>query len=147
MRRTYDLIRQVAGDYPDVPFEHAEAVSAMRTALHLPVQAPCDLQVTMRAEGDAHVLTIKSDTKTFGPQPWLCFKTVTEDYHHDNFDILTPFHEWRYVFDRETFPIRAIEAVGVATNNAYGATTVVVHDVARETTKTVHHNLDPVPAG
>jgi len=147
VQRTYALIRRVANDYPDVPFEHAEAVSAMRTALDLPIQAPCDLQVELRAEGDAHVLTIESDTPTFGPQPWLCFKTVTEDYHHDNLDILRPFHEWRYVFDRETFPIRAIDAVGVATNNAYGATTVVVHDVARGTNETIYHHLDPVPVG
>jgi len=147
VQRTYALIRRVANDYPDVPFEHAEAVSAMRTALDLPIQAPCDLQVDLCAEGDAHVLTIESDTPTFGPQPWLCFKTVTEDYHHDNLDILRPFHEWRYVFDRETFPIRAIDAVGVATNNAYGATTVVVHDVARGTNETIYHHLDPVPVG
>ena len=63
-------------------------------------------------------------TPTFGPQPWLALKTVAGTYHHDNFDIDVPFHQWRYVFDEETFPLRALESIGVAANNAFGVTTV-----------------------
>ena len=41
-----------------------------------------------------------------------------------------PFHEWQYVLDEDTFPLRALEAVGVAANNARGATTVATLDAA-----------------
>ncbi len=37
-----------------------------------------------------------------------------------------PHHEWRYVFDGDTFPLEAVEAVGVAANNSYGTATVRV---------------------
>ena len=51
-------------------------------------------------------------------------------YHHDNFDIDEPFHRWRYVFDEETFPLRALSAIGVAANNSRGVTTVLNLDPA-----------------
>jgi hypothetical protein len=57
-------------------------------------------------------------------------------YHFDNFDIDRPFHQWQYVFDEETFPLSAIESIGVAANNAYGITTVAVMKAA---TRTVTH--------
>ena len=60
---------------------------------------------------------------------WPC-KTVAGTYHHDNLDIDEPFHRWRYVFDEETFPLGALDAIGVAANNAYGVTTVVNVDPA-----------------
>lgn len=142
---TYDLIRDVASDFPTVPFRHAEAVSAMRNALDLTPQPPCELELDVCPVGDsAHVLTVRSETPTFGPQPWLALKTVTDDYHHDNFDILRPFHEWRYVFDRETLPLRAVDRIGVAANNAYGITTVAVHNVASRATSTRYLNQPEV---
>ena len=32
---------------------------------------------------------------------------------------------WRYVFDEETYPLGALDAIGLAASNAYGVTTVV----------------------
>ena len=45
-------------------------------------------------------------------------------------DIDEPFHRWRYVFDEETYPLGALDAIGLAANNAYGVTTVVNVDPA-----------------
>ena len=41
-----------------------------------------------------------------------------------------PFHEWQYVFDEETFPLRALETVGLGVSNASGVTTVARLDTA-----------------
>ena len=123
-------IAAVAGEFPDVAFRYAGAVEAMRLALALKPQPPCELDLEMKSDGDGrHVLDIRSATPTFGPQPWLALQTRSGTFHHDNLDIDVPFHRWRYVFDDETFPLTAIGAVGIAANNAYGIASVRVLDV------------------
>jgi hypothetical protein len=133
VNQTREMIEHVAADFPGVPFQFSEAVSAMRNALTLTPQPACELGLTIHRVGaSTHVLEVVSSTPTFGPQPWLALKTTSGTYHVDNFDIDIPFHKWRYVFDEETFPLSALSAVGVAANNAFGVTTVVVMDTATE---------------
>ena len=121
------MLSSVSVEFPDVPFRFAEAVDAMRSALQLPFAPACDLDVRLGSvDGGGHVLEVRTETPTFGPQPWLAIKTRTGGYHHDNFDTEIPHHEWRYVFDGDTFPLEALEAVGVAANNSYGTATVRV---------------------
>ncbi|MBK9306940.1 MAG: hypothetical protein IPM58_07610 [Nitrospira sp.] len=123
------LLLGVSREFPDVRFKFAEAVSAMRDALKLPEQPACELDMSLKTVDDStHVLEIRSSTPTFGPQPWLALKTASGTYHHDNCDIEEPFYRWQYVFDKETFPLHALSAIGVATNNAIGVTTVAVMD-------------------
>jgi len=134
-------LSKVATDYPDVPFRFTEAVQAMREALQLPIQAACELDLRLYAVDNVkHVLHVESPTPTFGPQPWLALKTVAGTYHHDNFDISVPFHEWQYVLDEETFPLRALSAVGVAATNSYGVTTVTSLDPSSGKTTKTHWN-------
>jgi hypothetical protein len=135
------LLVRVGADFPDVPFRYSEALEAMRDALALADLPPCELELSLRAVDDGkHVLSVVSNTPTFGPQPWLALKTQARTYHFDDFDIGVPFHDWRYVLDDDTFPLRALEAVGVAANNAAGATTVATLDAATgAVTRTVWH--------
>ena len=122
---------RVGREFPDVPFVFSEALTAMREALELPAQPACELEVTLSRTGPStHVLEIRSQVPTFGPQPWLALRTVAGTYHHDNLDIDEPFHRWRYVLDEETYPLGALDAIGLAANNAYGMTTVVNVDPA-----------------
>ncbi len=126
-----NLLRSVMKDFPDVEFCYSTAVEAFRESLSLPHQPKCELRLNLEEVCDgAHRLTVHTETPIFGPQPFLAFKTVTGDYYHDNFDFQVPQHEWSYVFDGETFPIKAIEKVGVAANNAYGISSVSVLDVS-----------------
>jgi hypothetical protein len=135
-------LNRVAVDFPQTPFLYYEAVNGMRAALDLAPLPPCELDVAVRhIDGHTHILTVRSATPTFGPQPWLALKTVEGTYHFDNFDIDTPFHEWQYVFDEETFPLAAVNAIGVAANNAFGTTTVVVMDPATGKVSRKHWNL------
>jgi hypothetical protein len=139
---TRELVQRVAADYPDTPFLFSEAVAAMRSALNLAPLEPCELELTMRRVDDStHVLNVESKIATFGPQPWLALKTAEGTYHFDNFDIEMPFHRWQYVFDEETFPLSALNAIGVAANNAFGATTVTVMNPATGNVQTKHWNL------
>ena len=126
-----ELLVRVGREFPDVPFVFSEALTAMREALQLPAQPACELEVTLSRTGPStHVLDIRSQVPTFGPQPWLALRTVAGTYHHDNLDIDEPFHRWRYVLDEETYPLGALDAIGLAANNAYGTTTVVNVDPA-----------------
>jgi hypothetical protein len=139
---TRELIQRVAGDFPDVPFLFSEAITAMRSALDLAIQPPCELELTIhRVDDSTHVLNVESKTPTFGPQPWLALKTLDGGYYFDNFDIQVPFHHWQYVFDEETFPLSVLSAIGVAANNAFGITTVAVMDAATGETVKKHWNL------
>lgn len=139
---TRQLIQRVAADFPDVPFLFSEAITAMRSALNLPFISPCELDLEMhRIDDSTHVLKVHSSAPTFGPQPWLALKSADGNYHYDNFDIAVPFHDWQYVFDDETFPIAALSAIGVAANNAYGATTVALMDPATQKVTRKHWNL------
>ena len=125
------LLAAAAAEFPDVPFRYSEAIEAMRDALDLTDAPSCELELTLRAADDGkHILHVASKTPTFGPQPWLALKTQARTYHYDDFDIGVPFHEWLYVLDEDTFPLRALEAVGVAANNICGATTVATLDAA-----------------
>jgi hypothetical protein len=136
------MLADTAAEFPEVAFEFSEAVHAMRSALGLSPQPPCDLDLTVQAlGGSAHVLQVESATPTFGPQPWLALKTVAGTYHYDNFDIDVPFHRWQYVFDDETFPLNALSAVGVAANNAFGITTVSILDVGTGKLYKQHWNM------
>ena len=139
---TRDLVRRVAQDFPHIPFYFSEAITAMRSALKLADIPPCELDVNIRRIDDArHVLEVRSETATFGPQPWLALKTAAGTYHFDNFDIDRPFHQWRYVFDEETFPLAALSSIGIAANNAIGITTVAVIDARTEEIAKRHWNL------
>ncbi len=125
------LIKKVEKKYPDVDFEFSEVVTAMRKSLKLKKQPRCNLKLNLeQVNKNAHVLSVESDTPIFGPQPYLAIKTVTTEYYHDNFDFQKPYRKWTYVFDKETFPLKAIEQIGVATNNSYGITTVSTLDVS-----------------
>jgi hypothetical protein len=135
-------LNRVAVDFPQTPFLFYEAVNGMRAALDLAPLPACELDLTVRqVDGRTHILKVSSSTPTFGPQPWLALKTVDGTYYFDNFDIDKPFHQWQYVFDEETFPLPAVDAIGVAANNAFGTTTVVVMDPATGKISRKHWNL------
>jgi hypothetical protein len=136
------LVSGVAVDFPQTPFFYCEAVNAMQAALDLAPLPPCELDLSVsQIDERTHILTVSSVSPTFGPQPWLALKTVAGTYHFDNFDIDTPFHQWQYVFDEETFPLAAVNTIGVAANNAFGTTTVVVLDRATGKVFRKHWNL------
>ena len=125
-----ELLANVCRDYPDVPFVFREAASAMREALKLPNELPCNFETKFENTSERTVIRVKTQIPTFGPQPYLALKTNSGEYFHDNFDIQKPHYEWSYTFDEQTLNINAIESVGIAANNSVGVTTVMRWDSA-----------------
>jgi hypothetical protein len=136
-----DMLSKVAREFPGVSFVFSEAVTAMREALGLSAAPPCDLDMSLGSVDSKHVLEVRSDTPTFGPQPWLALKTTAGTYHYDNFDIDVPFHRWQYVFDEETYPVKTLSAIGAAANNAFGITTVSLMDPVTAKVSKKHWNV------
>ena len=137
-----EILRKMKAEFPDVPFLFSEAVTAMRSALNLPVLGPCELKISIEELSTSrHIVKVSSEVPTFGPQPWLALKTAAGTYHFDNFDIDMPFHKWQYVLDEETLLKSALSAIGIAANNSYGITSVVVIDPHTETAMTRYWNM------
>jgi hypothetical protein len=123
-----ELLANVSRDYPDVPFVFSEATSAMREALKLPSELPCNFKIKFESTSERTIIRVKTQTPTFGSQPYLAIKTNSGEYLHDNFDIQKPHYEWSYTFDEQTLNLNAIESIGIAANNSIGVTTVIRWD-------------------
>ena len=121
------LITQAADKYPNVSFEYADAVSAMRKCLglsYLDLNLDAELQ---NGNGNPRLI-VRTDAPIFGPQPFLAVKTVKGEYFWDNFDFVTPEKEWGYTFDYNTVKLEDVETIGIAANNGYGICQVILLD-------------------
>lgn len=108
--------------YKGVNFIWSEARNAFQKTLKLKRQ-----KNSIRISKYNNTITIKSSKKIFGPQPFLALK-VNNKYYHDNLDIIDPFYKWNYTFDENNFSLDKIEKIGIATNDSFGNTTVIVTD-------------------
>ena len=78
---------------------------------------------------------VRTNTPTFGIQPFFCLKTTTDRFLHDNLDCQTPFSEWTYVFDEHSIPLSQVAKIGLAANDSTGNVAVSVLDL-------ISHNID-----
>lgn len=129
------LLREACGQGHPVPFRYVNAVDAMRLALELPFEQPPVLEA--RWNGDR--FEVGSDKPLWGPQPFFCFMTWDHRYYHDNLDFVGE-NEWSYTFDWQTMDKRALAKVAVASNDAYGNTTVLIHDMETGRSSVTHRN-------
>jgi len=131
------LIRKAAKKYPSVIFTYRNAVDAMRLALNLEPQSPADFNISWKGNR----LDISSNKMLWGPQPFFCFKTWDHRYYHDNLDKHSDT-EWSYYFDWQTIDRKAISNIGLATNDDYGNTTILLLDLETGKIKTSYRNVD-----
>ena len=115
----YKLIRDVQKQYPQVKIKNSGAVMAMREVLGLKPEKPVKFEVRLRG----NLLEVKTDKACWGPQPFFCFKTKDKKYIHENLDYHGGRH-WSYVFDEDTICLNRLEAIGLATNDSYGNSSV-----------------------
>lgn len=127
INRVRDMIFTVSRRYKEVPFEYADAINAMRKCLSLPYQ-DINIEVSIRKTNGIPRLSVRTQDKLFGPQPFLAIKTRQGRYFWDNFDFVEPQKEWGYTFDNNTIKLEDIQVIGVAANNSYGACQVVLLD-------------------
>nr|WP_321257577.1 hypothetical protein [uncultured Pseudodesulfovibrio sp.] len=107
-----ELVRKVQKHYPDISIRHANAVDAVRSVCGLSTESPVQLEF----EWTGNRLDIVADKNIWGPQPWLCFKTLDQRCFHENLDRQEGNH-WSFVFDIDSIPLDRLEAIGIATND------------------------------
>ncbi|MFC1745496.1 hypothetical protein ACFL35_15990 [Candidatus Riflebacteria bacterium] len=112
-------VREEQEKYPQVRIRHENAIDAVRKTYPLPSEAPTILKFCWEDKR----LLVRADKKIWGPQPFLCFKTRDLRYIYENFDFQEEL-TWSFVFDQETVELEQLEAIGVATNDNYGNTSV-----------------------
>ena len=122
---THALIRKVAQQFPNVPWQHSRAKEAAQKVLGRTDTSKFELNVTLTQEADRRVLDIRANHDSFGPQPFLAIKTKDKRYLTDNLDLQTPRRHWTYVFDADTVLPNSLDTVGVACNDINGHTHVV----------------------
>lgn len=115
-----NLINISKKKYKEVNFIWSEAQNAFQKTLKLKKQTN-----KFRITKYKNTITIKSSNKTFGPQPFFALK-VNNKYYHDNLDIIEPFYKWNYTFDENNFDLDKIEKIGIASNDIFGNTSVIV---------------------
>lgn len=137
-----DLVRTVGKRFPEVRTSHANAVDALRLAEGLTPEKPAQLTFSW----DDCRLEVRADKPLWGQQPWFCFKTKTGEYIHENLD----FQEgncWSFWFDEETIKLDQLEAIGLATNDDYGNSSVYVISPDQDPAKIRFAFRNPAPEG
>lgn len=127
-----ELLRQTVKDFPQVNFYFSGARQAFRRALKLKKPSkPFRISVSL----EKNKLTVKTNQKTFGPQPFLALKTKGKKVFHENFDIIKPFHHWSYIFDENSIPMRLLDTIGIAAINSYGSIVIKKITISTNTWK------------
>jgi len=118
-----ELIRTVSKDYPDVKFKYSEVNEAFRKVALNGEFEKLELDVDLYKDEGKYKLKIETtNSKVFGPQPWLALQTKGGRTLQDNLDFGLDGKTWYYVFDESTVRSNDLAAVGVAANNKYGDT-------------------------
>lgn len=132
------MLKQAASEFPDTPFIYQNAVEGIRRFIEAEDEEVDINMVLTGMETGQRRLEVTANS-VFGPQPYLAIKTKMGSYHWDNFDFADQ-NRWTYVFDNNTFPISAIEKIGVAANSKYGNTEVIICDVEADVYKKYKYN-------
>jgi hypothetical protein len=114
--RCHEMVLDAAKRFPGVTYKNAEARSAYRRTLDIAPAPP----IAWSIEWTDNRLDIRSDRRTFGPQPYLAMKSLSGTYHHENLDIQEPFRHWSYVFDEHNLSMHLLDRIGIASCDSAG---------------------------
>lgn len=81
VERVVELIREVAAEYPDVPYRFTTAVDGMQRWLGTTDRQPPQIQAATTTSGSRHLLTVTTDEPLFQPHPFIAVKDRYERYH------------------------------------------------------------------
>ncbi|WP_276367359.1 hypothetical protein [Chryseolinea sp. H1M3-3] len=132
----YQLLSNVAKNYPDVKFQFSGALGAFRNVLGYSSTEIRKNRIMIEAEINEEVLKVEVvNGALFGSQPYLALKSSTGTYWHDNFDFGKPGKEFFYTFDRNTITLDALSTIAIAANDKYGNTSIVEIQLANASVK------------
>jgi hypothetical protein len=112
-------IRGVQKRYPSVKLSHQNAVDALRLCENIKAENPTQLSFDWQGS----TLHIQANKEIWGPQPFFCFKTRNRQYVFENLDFQGEL-QWSFSFDEDTLNIDEVDAIGIATNDNYGNSSV-----------------------
>ena len=136
-----EMLARAREKFPDVEFRFMDATEAFRSVLNLSAEPHAEIKLVVeRLNNNAAVLTINTDTKPFGPQPWFCYRTKSGEIVYDNLDQGSHPLEWTYTFDEQNTLPTDIDQIGVAFNTATGRTSVLTADGEGRNTSLQTHN-------
>jgi hypothetical protein len=117
MAKSTALLGRVGAEFPGVPWRFANALTAAQNVTGGAVAAP----VNFRTRWENDLLWIESDQPLCGAIPFLAVEEEGDVFYRDNPTIEGP-QRWAYV------PVRRarVRRIGIAGNNAAGATGVAV---------------------
>ena len=123
IEETYQLIRTVQSEnYRDIKIKYIKASDAIRfykkTKSH-------NIKLEADLDQNTGLLSINSDKNTFGIQPFFTYLCKSNNYYHDNLQIIKPYRKWIYLFDRTNVEIHDLKKIALATNSNSGVTTIL----------------------
>ena len=119
-----EMLRVVAGEFPEVGFEFTDAVTGIREVTGVPRAVPeleCSLSI---GSGLTARLDVLAGGEVFGSQPFLAMKLIGDRFIWENLDQQGE-NSWSFTFDGNHIPYRWIEEIGVACNSPDGCTEIV----------------------
>lgn len=127
INRIRTLIWNALTVYNNVEFEYCNANEAMRKALGLKEET-FDFEIQINHGVSNFCLSIETNNKIFGPQPFFALKLKDGRYIWDNLDFAIFGKKWSYTFDSNTVDLNNVDTIGVASCNDYGFVRVVTLD-------------------
>lgn len=138
-------LKSVKEMYPDVKVKNSTAIEAFCDVIgydRSEIEENClDFDVSIE---DSVLNIVCKNGEFFGPQPYLAIKTISGDYYHDNLDFGTFKKNYFYTFDRYTLPLTLIDKIGLASNDKYGNSVIIIVDVQDGKVKNVEKNINSI---
>lgn len=130
----YEKIVKTAQLWPDVKFRHCDALEAARFYIDTKSIEPLGMEVNIKEKSKLHSeMYVKTQSRLFGPQPFLALKSKSGSYYYDNFDLGDKPNMWKYAFDWQTFQRKDLEKIGVAATGPQGQVEIAIWDIASNT--------------
>lgn len=105
----------------------SESIEAFRAVMGFSTEEISRNAIDMDVHFVKNTLQVSiTNGEPFGPQPYLAIKTIWNDYFHDNFDFQNFKKMYSYTFDNYTIPLDRIDTIGIASNDKYGNTSIIL---------------------
>jgi len=126
VRNFMEMLNVVSKEFQEVEFAYSDPLEAMRWSKNIKTGEGPQMELHISDDKDSMmVIELVAKNSTFGPQPYLAIEDTSSNFYYDNFDIVIPFKQWRYVFDKETIRKDLLKGFGIASNDSSGVTQIL----------------------
>jgi len=126
------LILNVKSQFPNVKIKFSGALEAARDLIIKTEDVTLDpLKLVGYLEGSKFIVEVEQGI-LFGPQPYLAIKTTSNQYFHDNFDVMIPNKKFSYTLDFHTIDVKDISVIAAASSDKLGNFSIVIKEIIDE---------------